>query len=118
MEIRPDIKFYSEAALSHPDIFEQALQEKKFVCSSLTLNTLPRGEELQDMAQPYTVEHLEEILDTYFSINENLIKNWDVYTAIEYDQFVRPDEIIFVGEKWETDLASKYFGDGMLQTVN
>lgn len=118
MEVRPDIRFYSEAALLHPDIFEQALREKEFICSALTLNTLPEGWKLVGIAQSYGSQHIKEILEEYYPIDEDLTKNWDVYMAVEYDKFVRPDEVIFVGEKWETDLASKYFADGMLQTVN
>ena len=117
MEVRPDIKFYSTAALTHPDVLRQALTEDEFICSMLAINTLPDHEMLIGKAKPYILEHLEEILTKYFKIDDNLAKNIDVYTAVEYDQFIRPDEVIFVGEKWETDLASKYFGDGMLETV-
>lgn len=117
MKVRPDIKFYSEAALKHPHIFEQALKEDKIVCSTMTINTLPEGWRLVGIAEPYASQHIEEILDEYYPIDENIVKNWDVYMAIEYDKFVRPDEVIFVGEQWETQLASKYFGDGMLETV-
>ena len=117
MKARPDIRFYSAAALKHPEVLEQALQEKEFICSTLTINTLPGGSKLLGKATPYTAQHIIEILDTYFPITSDLIENWDVYTAVEYDKFVQPDEIIFVGERWETDLASKYFGDGMLETV-
>ena len=118
MEVRPDIKFYSAAALQHPDIFEKALQEKEFICSTLTINTLPEGWKFVGIAKPYASQHIKEILEEYYPIDENLTKNWDVYMAVEYDKFVQPDEIIFVGEQGETDLASKYFGDGMLETVN
>ena len=117
MEVRPDIKFYSTAALRHPIILKQALQEENFICSMLAINTLPEHEMLTGVAIPYIPKHLEEIFNKYYPIDNNITKNWDVYTAVEYDKFVRPDEIIFVGEQWETDLASKYFGDGMLETV-
>ena len=118
MEVRPDIKFYSTAALQHPEVLRQALQEQEFICSMLAVNTLPDHEMLIGVAIPYIMEHLQEILEEEnFTIDENLAKNMDVYTAVEYDKFVRPDEVIFVGEQWETDLASKYFGDGMLETV-
>ncbi len=118
MKVRPDIKFYSTAALQHPKIFEKALQEKEFICSTLTINTIPEGWKLIGIARPYKAQHIQEILEEYYSINEDLTKNWDIYVAVEYDKFKRPDEIIFVGEQWETDLANKYFGDGMLETVN
>ena len=118
MEIRPDIKFYSNAALSHPYILQEALQEDAFICSAMTFNTFPHKEKLEGIAQPYASKHLKEILNNFYPIDDNIVKNWDVYMAVEYDNFVRPDEVIFVGERWETDLASKYFGDGMLKTVD
>jgi len=117
MEIKQDIKFYSTAALQHPEVFEQALKESKFICSNITLNVLPEGYKLIGIAEPYVSKHIIEILNEFYPIDENISKNWDVYMAVEYDKFVRPDEVIFVGEKWETDLANKYFGDGMLETV-
>ena len=117
MEVRPDIRFYSEAALRHPNVFEKAKQEEEFVCSVMTINILPNRDELIQNAIPYGTKHLEEIIETYFKYDENLTKNWDVYMAIEYDMNERPDKVIFVGEQWETELASKYFGDGMLETV-
>ena len=117
METRPDIRFYSAAALKHPEVFKRAKKEKQFICSSMTINILPKGYELVGIAVPYGSKHIGEIIDTYFKYDEDLTKNWDIYMAIEYDKFERPDEVIFVGEKWETDLASIYFGDGMLETV-
>lgn len=116
MEVRPDIRFYSESALRHPDIFEQAKQQTEFACSMMTYNLTPHLNELPN-AKPYVNHAIGEIIDKYFEYNDDLIKNWDIYTAVEYDLYERPDEVIFVGEQWETELASKYFGDGMLETV-
>ena len=118
METRPDVKFYSEAALRHPKVLKQALQEKEFICSAMTFNTFPEKEKLAGIAKPYASQHLKEILNNFYPIDNNIVKNWDVYMAVEFDNYVRPDEVIFVGEKWETDLASKYFGDGMLEVVD
>lgn len=118
MEVRPDIKFYSYAALSHPEIFKKVKEgNEKVIISQLTFNTLPNIGHLRNVVEPYSTQYIDEIFNEYFSITEDLTKNWDVYLAVEYDKYVRPDEVIFVGEKWETDLASKYFGDGMLETV-
>ena len=118
MEVRPDIKFYSYAALSHPEIFERVKNGKeKVIISQLTFNTFPNIGHLRDKVEPYSTQHIDIIFKKYFPIDKDLTKNWDVYLAAEYDKYVRPDEVIFVGEKWETDLASKYFGDGMLETV-
>ena len=116
METRPDIKFYSAAALSHPEVLEEARQEKEFICSMMTFNL---NHDLANMpnARPYVNKHIGEIIETYFEYNDDLVKNWDIYIAVEYDLYEQPDEVIFIGEKWETDLASKYFGDGMLITV-
>lgn len=116
MEVRSDIKFYSESALRHPKILAQAKQESEFICSLMTYNLLPYVSELPNV-KPYKNKHIGEIIEQYFQYDNNIVKNWDIYSAIEYDLYERPDEIIFVGEQWETKLANKYFGDGMLETV-
>jgi hypothetical protein len=115
MIIRPDIKFYSYEALQK----EKDKINEEFICSTLAWNQLSNDDRLMldEYARPYQSAHVGDIIETYFQYDKDIVNNWDVYTAVEYDMAEEPDEVIFVGTKREVKLASKYFGDGMLITV-
>ncbi len=112
---RPDIKFYSAEALAK----EKNNIHEKFICSTLTWNSLSDNDRLllNEYARPYQTAHIEVTIETFFQYDNDILKNWDIYTAIEYDMYEQPDEVIFVGNERETQLASKYFADGMLITI-
>ena len=112
---RPDIKFYSVEALAK----EKNNINEEFICSTLTWNSLNEDDQhkLEEYARPYQTAHIEVTIETFFQYDNDILKNWDVYTAIEYDMYEQPDEVIFVGTDREVKLASKYFGDGMLITI-
>ena len=112
---RPDIKFYSAEAFEK----EKDNINEEFICSTLMWNSLSDDDRrtFDELAKPYQSAHVGDIIETYFQYDENIVRNWDVYTAIEYDMAEQPDEVIFVGTDREVKLAGKYFGDGMMIKV-
>ena len=112
---RPDIKFYSAKALEK----EKENINEEFICSTIAWNMLSEEDKqlLEEYARPYQSANVGQIIEKFFQYDNNIVNNWDVYNAIEYDMYEQPDEVVFVGNKKEVKLASKYFGDGMLIEV-
>ena len=137
MMIRPDIKFYdtSSLLLKANTLFDD---NERFVISSITLEELEniKISATRDAEIKYTarklLHSLDENTDKYdiHIFKESMlepIKEKDLSisndmkilaTAINYDTFIRPDEVIFV----TNDLALKmianlFFGDGMIMSV-
>ena len=115
MTPRPDIKFYSAEAFEK----EKNNINEEFICSTLMWNSLSENDRrsFDELARPYQTAHVGETIEMFFQYDNDIVKNWDVYTAIEYDMAERPDEVIFVGTEREIKLASKYFADGMMIQV-
>ena len=102
MTPRPDIKFFSIYALKY---CYKKLQKSK--------------------------EHIIISSDCFWQINNDMLHNVDyeifkpttsslntvfkeLYTAVECNNTVYSDEIIYVGMPWELEEANKYFGDAMI----
>ena len=137
MTISPDIRFYdtSSLLLKTDTLFDNS---EPFVISSITLEELEnikvstnRDEDIKYAARKL-LHSLDENRDKYVihiftDVMLKPIKDKDLpisndmkilATAVDYDNNVRPDEIIFV----TNDLALKvianlFFGDGMIESV-
>jgi predicted ribonuclease YlaK len=129
---RPDVKFYDTCSLLlMPNI------EEPFIISSITLEELEniKNSTTRDPDIKYAARQLLHFLDnasncTIHIFKESMlnpIKEKDLSinndmkilaTAIDYNNNVRTDEVIFVTNDLSLKtIANLFFGDGMIQSV-
>ena len=111
MEISPDIKFVTYDALLDKETFLRFINSQEpIVISKDTAVTLGDSAKFFNIADIYTApeETLELVRDP---------DDFEVFCALCYDTYVRPDEVILVCTEKEKEYAEFYFADGMLEVI-
>ena len=111
MEISPDIKFITYDALCNKETFiKYATNQEPIIITVATADDLGNFAEFFNIKDIYRIpeETLELIRDP---------DDYEVFSAICYDTYIRPDEVILVCSNKEKEYAETYFADGMLEVV-
>jgi len=118
MNSREDALFYDTSALLK-DIDNLINNKQHFVISSFTIYNLednPTEENKSTLEKLIANKELWE--DWFCDIKADNPKLTDLFGAYDYEEYVRPDETIFVTGSYGTYLiANRYFGDDSIKYI-